>query len=249
MEHSCHIFIICYNEEILMSHMVKHYKRYLPNCRITIYDNESTDESVSIAQSLGCEIKTFTTNNEMNETSQINVKNNCWKGDTTSWVIVADMDEWLCVTEDELKFEESQGVSILTTNGIQMVGESKTLDLCDINLHEINRGLYFPLESKKLCFRPEKINEIYYGGGAHHCNPVGEIKYSSDSYINKHMSELGKLYMIKKSLNRHSRTKTMRAGGEGIHYTDNSNIVLDTYSEDFKNSVIMDMSGREGGRK
>ena len=51
------------------------------------------------------------------------------------------------------------------------------------------------MESKKLCFQAEHILEINYGIGSHSCNPVGNIKYSLNAYINKHMNNLGLLYV------------------------------------------------------
>jgi hypothetical protein len=54
------------------------------------------------------------------------------------------------------------------------------------------------------------------------------------------MSQLGNQFAIHKSLNRHSRTETTRAGNEGMHYTDNIAIIMKTYSNYFKNSIIID---------
>ena len=50
------IFLLCYNEEILIRDAIKHYKKFIPNCIITIMDNKSTDNSVKIAKEEGCNI-------------------------------------------------------------------------------------------------------------------------------------------------------------------------------------------------
>ena len=224
------IFILCYNEAPLLPHTVKHYRKYLPSCKITIYDNESTDNSVELAKSLGCSVISWNSNNIMDEYKNGEIRNNCWKQITHGWIIMADMDEFLCVTEDELLDEMKNETSMLNIKGINMFGESNTLDLSDIDLQEIKKYKYHIPENKNLCFFREKIEEMNYGVGSHECNPVGNIKYSSKIYYNKHMNWLGLNYIIDKTLKRYERNELMRTQGCNIHYINDITKIKELYN-------------------
>ena len=213
------VFLLCYNESALLPHTIKHYRHYLPNCSITIYDNESTDNSVILAKSLGCNVISWSSNNIIDDFKYIEIKNNCWKSVKTGWVIVADMDEFLCVTEQDLVEETNNNVSVLTVNGVNMIGESGTLDLTDIDLETIQKYSYCPSESKSLCFFREKVTSMNYQLGAHNCRPKGRIVFSKKIYTNKHMNFLGLEYYADKSKARHSRSEMMRRRGIATHYT------------------------------
>ena len=232
------IFILCYNEAPLLPHTVKHYRKYLPSCKITIYDNESTDNSVELAKSLGCSVISWNSNNIIDDRIYLEIKNNCWKHITYGWIIMADMDEFLCVTEDELLDEMKNETSILQVKGIDMIGESTTLDLTDIDLQEIKKYKYNTYENKNLCFFREKIEEISYGLGAHECNPVGNIKYSSKIYYNKHMDWLGLNYSINKKLKRYERSELMRTYGCATHYTNDITKIKELYNSNLNNSAF-----------
>ena len=39
------IYTFTYNEELLIKFMIDHYKLRFPNCKIIVYDNESTDNT------------------------------------------------------------------------------------------------------------------------------------------------------------------------------------------------------------
>jgi len=229
------IFILCYNEEVLLPHTISHYKRYLPNCKITIYDNESTDRSVELAKSLGCNIISWSSNNHIDDYKYKDIKNNCWKSVTSGWIIVADMDEFVCVTEEELIEEYTRGTSILTIDGINMIGESKTIDLDDINLQDICKYKNNNWEYKQLCFLREKIVEMNYSLGCHNSNPSGQIVYSSRIYLNKHMEYLGLDYLKNKIQKRYERSEKMRKKGIALHYTNNLNTIRKRYVDELDN--------------
>lgn len=228
------IFLLCYNEEVLLPHTIDHYKKYLPSCTIVIYDNYSTDNSVKIAREKGCAVVLWNSNNEINDYKYLFIKNNCWKGVKDGWIIMADMDEWLCVTEDDLLDEEKNNTCILRVKGYNMIGESKNVRLSDINLHDIKKSVFFPEESKSLCFYRPAIHNMHYRPGAHKCNPefyaneytiLSKTKktiMSEKEYINKHMDYLGLSFIHNKMINRYARSHRMRSQFKlATHYTNN----------------------------
>ena len=231
-----HVFFLCYNESALLPHTVHHYKKYLPSCKITVYDNESTDDSVMIAKSLGCSVLSWSSNNIHNEIEQVNLRNNIWKYVQSGWIIMADMDELVCVTENELRSEMNQGTSIINFVGMEMVGDSARVDLKDIDLQDIKKCVRNDMESKNLCFLRDKIIEMNYGPGSHSCNPQGEIKYSSTIYLNKHMNYLGIPFLLEKLQKRYERNEEMRKYGMNIHYTNDEQEILKRYYDVIHNS-------------
>jgi glycosyltransferase involved in cell wall biosynthesis len=220
------IFLLCYNEEVLLPHTINHYKTRLPNANIFIYDNYSTDNSVNIAKESGCKIVLWDSNNEINDFKYMAIKNNCWKIVKDGWIIVADMDEWLCVTEEDLLEEEKNKTCLLTIRGYNMIGESKTETLEDLDFLNIKRAVNCPEESKSLCFYRPAICEMNYSPGAHRCRPIfsneyAKTFYSKKTYINKHMNYLGLKYIIQKMIKRYERSHKMRQHKLATHYTNN----------------------------
>ena len=230
------IFLLCYNESALLPHTINHYKTYLPSCKITIYDNESTDNSVEIAKTLGCNVISWNSSNKIDDFKYIDIKNNCWKHIEHGWIIVADMDEYLCVTEDDLRSEIESKSTILTVKGINMIGESETVDLTDINLQHITSYLDFDDESKNLCFFRNYINNMNYDLGAHKCSPTGLVKYSKKTYYNKHMCYLGLKFIINKMINRFKRSDEMRNFNLAVHYTDDITRIQNEYNYNLHHS-------------
>jgi hypothetical protein len=207
----------------------------LPHSIITIYDNESTDESVKIAKSLGCNVITWSTHGGSNIFKKTTISNNCWK-EEEGWIIVCDMDEWLCVTERDLEEEKAMGTTILSIHGYNITANSKDINLKDINLHSLKKGYYNKYESKHLCFHLPEIQEMNYDPGAHNSKPRGVVKYSSKIYINKHMNDLGLPFLINKMKKRFMRTRKMRKMGYSRHYTNNSLKIKKLFSENLKKS-------------
>lgn len=233
------IFLLCFNESFLLPHTVNHYKKYLPNCKITVYDNESTDNSVEIAKKLGCNVFSFSSNNIHDEDLQIKLRNSIWKNCNSGWIIVADMDEFVCINENELMKEMELGTTILQLKGYDMIGESETLELTDIDLQKINKYVVNHFESKKLCFLREAIIDMNYGAGSHRCDPKGNVVYSSNVYINKHMNILGLNFFINKVTKRYERNEKMRSKGWNIHYIEDIDKITKIYKRNIDKCNIL----------
>jgi len=232
------VFLLCYNESPLLPHTINHYKTNFPSCNITIYDNESTDNSIDIAYSLGCDVISWSSDNIHDENLQIKLRNNIWKDVKSGWIIMADMDEFICIDYNTLLIEKNNGTSILSTIGLEMIGESKTLDLSDINLQHITKYIFNPSENKNIVFLRDKITDMNFGPGSHTCNPVGDVHFSHNTYYIKHMNYLGLDYLINKLTKRYQRNEKMRQQGANTHYTDNVQEITDRYNNALNNFHI-----------
>jgi glycosyltransferase involved in cell wall biosynthesis len=234
------IFILCYNERLLLPQTVHHYRSIFPSCIITIYDNESTDDSVEIANELGCNVISWSSNNENNAYMKMQISNNCWKGVKDGWIIAVDMDEWLCISESILVKEQEKGTTILSTQGFEMVGESDFSDLNDIQIKSIKRGVAFDIESKAVCFYRPLIKEINYSPGCHKCHPIGVVKFSSDIYMIKHYSFIGLPFIINKMTDRFERSKRLiKEYNVSAHYSSKIEDIKTQYYSKLKSSYLI----------
>lgn len=227
------IYLMCYNEELLIENSIKHYYNKFPNAIITIMDNYSTDNSVKIAREYKCNIykwKPDENNTYINQLAYLELKNYIWKGKKT-WVIICDMDELLEINEQILKEEEKEGTTILKVDGFQIVSTSKCKRLSDLKLSELNRGYYDNVFSKNICFNGKYINSINYSPGAHKCKPVGIVKFSKKHYILKHLNFLGAPYYYNKIDIRFRRKNIEQSlkNNWSRHYTDNKKRVRSKY--------------------
>lgn len=231
------IFLLCYNEELLLPHAITYYKTKFPNCIITIFDNHSTDKSCEIAEQQGCRIKKFESGEQQNELTLMNVRSNLWKEFVTeSWVIMCDMDEWLDITEEELLTEDQKGTTIITTQGFDMVGESHKEDLSDIDVFAIKRGFYSNHMSKRICFKYPNV-AIEFWWGAHTCFPHGNPVYSEKTYLLKHHNWLGEEYLIRKHMNRYARNNLSRQQGMNEHYYNDNDKIRQSHKDYLATSV------------
>ena len=160
-------YFIAFNEAETIRFTIKHYQQFCS--KVIVYDNFSTDNTREIAEEMGCEVRMFGIEGQLNDAEYLKVKNNCWKGSQADWVIVCDADEIL------LPFTISNNYTILKTQGFNMF--SNQLPLYD--WLEINTGVEDNNYSKLICFNPKAIKEIGYVYGCHEAKPVGDVRIST----------------------------------------------------------------------
>ena len=146
------VFAICYNEEFMLPHFIKHYQSPPFNAEITIYDNFSTDNSREIILAASCNYKTFDTGGQIRDDLYLSIKNECFKTSKADWVIIVDIDELL-----ELNFDPSP-YNIIRTQGYDMIGEPPS-----------RLGVKNNMYSKAVMFRPDAFHNIGYQPGCHFC--------------------------------------------------------------------------------
>ena len=167
------IHTVTYNEEVLMEFFVKHYQKKFPNCIIKVWDNYSTDNTVEIAKSLGCEIFYYDSGGYFDERFKNTVQNTCWKDASTNWVIVCDCDELLDIDQNELELIDKAGANIVKFEGFTLVNRNPEIDLPGMKM-----GFRDTAYDKPYLFKKSEISEMNFCLGCHVGNPTlkGHIK-------------------------------------------------------------------------
>lgn len=164
-------FLITWNEEETIHLTLKHYLRF---GKVNVFDNYSTDKTVSIAEKMGAFVHSFGRPGVLDDKEYLKIKNNVWKESKADYVIVCDADEILQIDEKFIDRELSKGVTIFKTWGWNIF--SKKMPKKDWS--EINTGFHDPNFSKQIIFSP-KLLGINYVYGCHVCNPQGDLRYSN----------------------------------------------------------------------
>jgi glycosyltransferase involved in cell wall biosynthesis len=189
------IYSFTYNEELMLPFFIKHYRSRFHNCRIVLYDNSSTDNTVEIAETNGCEVRHYESGNSMNDYVHMVIKNSCWKDSNTDWVLVCDLDELLDIDEKKLIAEELQCNTIINTEGWSLVNLNDNQDL-----ESMNHGFRDSMYDKKILFNKKFISEINYDAGSHNCSPIGNVKYSNIIYKLYHYKYINPDLFVSRSL-------------------------------------------------
>ena len=199
------VFAICYNEEFMLPHFIKHYKENF-NANITIYDNESTDKSMQIIMDSSCNYVSYNSNNQIRDDIYLQIKNECWKKSKADWVIVCDIDEFLEVPFDVRNY------TIINTKGYDIVGGP-----------ESRAGAYNPMSSKHIMFRPDQFSQIGYQAGSHRCLPklsaIGKLQGSKEHATLLHRKYISEDYLFARhSMYEKRLSDVNKQYGWGIHY-------------------------------
>jgi glycosyltransferase involved in cell wall biosynthesis len=209
------VYLLCFNEEKFLQFAINHYKKWLPNANIIVYDNMSTDGSDQILRNNGCQIRKFDTGNAFDDKRHMDIKNSCWKEQSKNdWVLVADLDELPFVSEEDLKIETAKGTSIFSFEGYTLVGGRTGYDLEGLKKGHRDGG-----HDKKHIFNRRMIKEMNYDAGAHNCSPQGRVKYSDRKYKTVHY----KWISLEAVADRHAfyanrMSETNKKNGWGIQY-------------------------------
>lgn len=224
------IHTLTYNEELILPKFINHYRYRFPNCKIVIYDNESTDSTVQIAKEYDCDVINNKTGNELSDKGYLKIKNNCWKNSTTKWNLICDCDEFCLIDSSKLFEEELNGTNIIKFKCFDMVNTS--IDPSNIEIDGLTNGVRNQLYDKTLLFNKDVISEINYSPGCHISSPIGYTKYSEKDYIMLHYKYIGEDYLVERYRLFNSRLSSEnKLYGWGTQYTENETKIREKFKQ------------------
>ena len=238
------IFLLCYNQEVMLPKSYAWYRSQFPDASIYVMDNYSTDRSAALAKALGATVIRWGSQEKSVEFRAPSTRSTrieersphdyIWKqyAPHGTWVITVDMDELLCCNQELLTDLDAGRVTVLGTYGVDMLGNSNRSDLSDLDLDHVAYGRSSWWFSKRVAFKVGRnttdpanagIEDIRCGQGCHWREMSGHVRLSRHEYRLHHFGDLGvsnslrkfEMYQQRFYVNRSRGTR-----GRGVYYLD-----------------------------
>lgn len=235
MNSSVRVYSFCWNEEWFLPYFFRHYDQL--NASYVVYDNESTDSSAEIIDAHPkTERRVFSTSNSLSNGDLMEIKNECWKGDKSDWVIVCDLDELTYHRDLPGRLDAlNSDVDVIRLEGYEMIVADKPA--IDGPITDVVRcGVRLPMWDKSLIFKPCRLKEINYGPGGHIARPRvvgGQPRVLSNSEF---MLLHCKYMSFNHVLERHKRFEERRSQRDkdnnwANHYADAPSALFEKYHD------------------
>jgi glycosyltransferase involved in cell wall biosynthesis len=217
-------YTITYNEEKIIDFFLDHYSKFCRN--ITVFDNCSTDSTADIVKRYKSDtihIEQYNSENTLNDSIYLQIKNNCWKNSDADYVIIVDCDE-LLYHPSIVSFFETTSQPVYMPYGYDMVSDSFPEKGKSI-IEQITEGVNSPNYSKMCVFSPKFISDINYTLGCHRATPrdihgVNTSPYRDDELKLLHYKNISFEYRYNKHVEYNQRLSDFnKKGGSGIHYS------------------------------
>lgn len=229
------IYTIAYNEELVLPQFIRWYRSRLPDCRIVVYDNESTDGTRQAALDNDCDVFTYSTGNSLSDGVFLRIKNSCWKDADTDWVMVVDCDEFVDVDGDDIGGFEDDKKTIVSGVGYNMCNVEGVSELAEMRF-----GIRGLLYDKPILFNKGFIREMNYNPGCHGCNPEGVVNYGVGLVDLYHMLYVDEDLLVAKYLRNAGRLcEENIKRGWSIHYLKSEKEVRSNYRSALERAVLV----------
>jgi glycosyltransferase involved in cell wall biosynthesis len=229
------VFTLTYNNEKMLRYFLRHYSTFCN--KITVFDNQSTDNTVSVAKEYGAVVIEYDTKNTFDEATLVDICNSCWEDSNADWVIIVAVDEFI-YHPDIIKILEKVEGTIIRLPFYNMFAD-KFPETDGQIYDEVVMGTLAPTGKPLSLFRPYALLSTNYDPGGHNANPIGCIVVEQNSGIKVlHMSCLGKDYVREHNRIGASRlSEQNKLNGWGGHYYQSEEEWGKIYDEQFRKAV------------
>jgi hypothetical protein len=223
-------YLLCYNESRIIEHTLNYYVKFCN--KITIIDNQSTDNSIEILKTKFPEIiiQELDTDGKYREDVLMSIRNSIWKNSEADFVIMADMDEIIYDYDhdilDKLNEMKEKGIAIPKVTGYNMYSEKFPDDYNISIINQVSDKVKDKNFDKNIIFNPKLVKEMNFGPGSHYCKPVFNEEVNKLKQVNHsfelsllHFKYLDREYLYEKHNNYCNRNSNInRFYGYGFEY-------------------------------